>query len=229
MLTLNNQSNVPAFDAALATKVKQSGIIAVLVIDDPQSAIPLAETLLKNGIGAMELTLRTPSALEALRTIRENVPDMTAGAGTVLTVGQVDEVFESGAEFAVAPGFNRKVVERARELGLSFAPGVMTPSDIEGALEMNCRILKFFPAETTGGLKHLKAMAAPYIHLGVSFIPLGGINAANLSTYMASSLVGAIGGSWIATREMIASKDWAAIGKNAAEAVAIIKAARGEK
>ena len=222
-------NNNPTFNPELAAKVKQCGLVAVLVIDDPKNAVPLAKTLLDNGINVMELTLRTPAALDALRIIRKEVPQMIAGAGTVLTTAQVDEVKAAGAEFAVAPGFNARIVARARELNLSFAPGIMTPSDIEGALELGCRVLKFFPAETTGGLKHLKAMAAPYVHLGVSFIPLGGINAANLATYMGSSLVGAVGGSWIATRELIASNDWTAIGKNAAEAVAIIKNARGNK
>ena len=223
------EPNILTFNAELAAKIKQCGMVAVLVIDDPENAVDLAKTLLDNGINVMELTLRTPAALEALRIIRKEVPQMIAGAGTVLTTAQVDEVKAAGAEFAVAPGFNPRVVGRARELGLSFAPGIMTPSDIEAALEIGCRMLKFFPAETTGGLKHLKAMAAPYVHLGVSYIPLGGINAANLASYIGSSLVGAVGGSWIATRELIASKDWAAIGRNADEAMAIIKTARGNK
>ncbi len=216
-----------AFNPELAEKIKRCGIIAVLVIDDASKAVKLAETLLDNGISAMELTLRTNAAIDALKQIRKYVPEMIAGCGTVLTPEQVEQVHEAGAEFAVAPGLNRRVVERAAALGLSYAPGVATPSDIELAVEMGCRLLKFFPAETSGGIKHLKAMAAPYQHLGLSFIPLGGLNAANLKSYIESTLVGAIGGSWIAGREAIAADDWAGIARNAAEAVAIVKSVRG--
>ena len=217
----------PAFNRELAAQINQCGVIAVLVIDDAEDAVPLAKTLLDNGVSAMELTLRTPAALAALRKIRKEVPQMIAGAGTVLTPAQVDEVYEAGAAFAVAPGLNRRVIERARQLGLSFAPGIMTPSDIEAGLELGCRMLKFFPAETTGGLKHLKAMAAPYQHLKLSFIPLGGITAENMQSYVEYPLTGAIGGSWIAKREAIAAKNWDLIGKNAAEAAAIVARIRG--
>jgi len=222
-------SNSPAFNPELAARIKDCGLIAVLVIDNAENAIDLAKTLLDHGIQAMELTLRTPAALEALQIIHKKMPQMIAGAGTVLTPDQMAAVKAAGADFAVAPGLNPRVAAKARELGLSYAPGVMTPSDIEAALELECHVLKFFPAETTGGMKHLKAMSAPYAHLGLSFIPLGGINAANLGSYVESSLVGAVGGSWIATRSMIAAKDWAAIGKNADEAVAIIKNVRSKK
>jgi len=222
-------SNSPAFNPELAARIKDCGLIAVLVIDNAENAIDLAKTLLEHGIQAMELTLRTPAALEALQIIHKKMPQMIAGAGTVLTPDQMAAVKAAGADFAVAPGLNPRVAAKARELGLSYAPGVMTPSDIEAALELKCHVLKFFPAETTGGMKHLKAMSAPYAHLGLSFIPLGGINAANLGSYVESSLVGAVGGSWIATRSMIAAKDWAAIGKNADEAVAIIKNVRSKK
>ena len=216
-----------AFNPELSEKIRKSGIIAVLVIDDASKAVKLAETLLANGINSMELTLRTNAAIEALKQIKKQVPEMIAGCGTVLTTEQVKQVYDAGAEFAVAPGLNRRVVECALNLGLSYAPGIVTPSDIEAAVELGCRLLKFFPAETSGGIKHLKAMAAPYQHLGLSFIPLGGLNATNLKTYIESPLVGAVGGSWIAGRDAIAAGDWAAIGKNAADAVAIVKSVRG--
>ncbi len=222
-----DDTTTPAFNPELAGQINQCGIIAVLVIDNADDAVPLAKTLLDNGVSVMELTLRTPAALDALRKIRNEVPRMIAGAGTVLSSGQVDEVFEAGAAFAVAPGLNRRVIERARQLGLSFAPGIMTPTDIEAGLELGCRMLKFFPAETTGGVKHLKAMAAPYQHLKLSFIPLGGLTADNMHSYFECPLVGAIGGSWIAKREAIAAKDWDSIGKNAAEAAAIAARFRG--
>ncbi len=211
----------PAFNPALADRINRCGIIAVLVIDDAELAVPLARTLLDNGVSVMELTLRTPAALEALRRIHAELPEMIAGAGTVLSTSQVDDVCQAGAAFAVAPGLNRRVIEYARQIGLSFAPGVVTPSDIEAGLELGCRVLKFFPAETSGGIKHLKSMAAPYQHLGLSFIPLGGISADNMQSYLQCPLVGSIGGSWIAKRESIAAKDWKTIGKYAAEAATI--------
>lgn len=151
----------------------------------------------------MELTLRTPTALIALQRIRKQVPEMLAGVGIVLSPEQLDAAFENDASFAVAPGFNRRVVEQAGKHGLSFAPGIMTLSDIEAALEMNCRILKFFPAETSRGIKHLESMAVPYKHLNLSFIPLGGINTSNLVNYISSPLISAVGGSWIAPRNLI--------------------------
>jgi 2-dehydro-3-deoxyphosphogluconate aldolase/(4S)-4-hydroxy-2-oxoglutarate aldolase len=211
----------PAFNPDLAERIAGCGIIAVLVIDDAELAVPLARTLLDNGVSVMELTLRTPAALEALRRIHVELPEMIAGAGTVLSPSQVDDVCQAGAAFAVAPGLNRRVVEYARQVGISFAPGVMTPSDIEAGIELGCRVLKFFPAESSGGPKHLKSMAAAYQHLGLSFIPLGGISAENMQSYLQCPLVTAIGGSWIAKRETIAARDWDSIGKYAAEARAI--------
>ena len=215
------------FPEAIHSKITESAIIAVLVIDDAKNAVPLAKSLLRGGINAMELTMRTDAALDSLRAIRDEVPEMLAGIGTILTTQQVDQVVAAGAAFGVAPGLNRKVVERAIEKGLPFGPGIMTPSDIEQGIELGCKTLKFFPAESTGGLAHLKGMAAPYLHTGIDFIPLGGLNAKNAGEYLKSPLVSAIGGSWIAKRESIAAQDWVGIEKSAKEAAAIIKASRG--
>lgn len=210
------------FSVKMLESIERNGVIAVLVVDDAADATPLAETLLASGIKIMELTLRTPAALDALKLIRKNVPAMTAGIGTILTPEQADAAKAAGAEFGVAPGMSHRVVAHAKEIGLPFAPGVCTPSDIEAALEHGCQLLKFFPAETTGGLKHLKTMAAPYQHLGLKFIPLGGLSQANMSSYLESPLVTAIGGSWIAPRELIKAKDWTAIAENARNAVAAV-------
>lgn len=211
---------------SLKTSISQSGIVAVLVIDDAADAVPLARALLAGGVDVMELTLRTGAALDSLRAIRDQVPEMLAGIGTVLTPLQVRDAHEAGAAFAVAPGFNPRVVEAAKETGLPFAPGVFTPSDVEGALEFGCNVLKFFPAESGGGLGHLKSLAAPYAHLGLSYIPLGGVNPTNLPDYLGSPLVAAVGGSWLAKRESIAAKDWVKITDNAKEARAIISKTR---
>ncbi len=206
------------FPSALHKIIKDSKVVAVLVIDHAEHAVPLARALLRGGIGAMELTLRTEAALPALRATRDEVPGMLAGIGTILTTNQVDQVLAAGAAFGVSPGLNPGVVKHAQEKGLPFAPGVMTPSDIERALELGCHTLKFFPAESSGGLKHLASMAAPYLHLGIDFIPLGGLNAKNMSDYLSSPLISAIGGSWIAKRDLINNEDWDAIEANAREA-----------
>ena len=199
------------FTEVMLEKIRKTGVIAVLVIDDEKDAVPLAEALLAGGVDIMELTLRTPAALGALKRVKAEVPEMMCGAGTVLTVDQVEQVAEAGAAFAVAPGMNSKIVAKAKEIGLPFAPGICTPSDIEAALELGCRLMKFFPAESMGGLKHLKNIAAPYSHLGLQFIPLGGLNQDNMAAYLASSDVIGIGGSWIAKRESIKAHDWATI------------------
>lgn len=216
----------PAFDSSLAERIETCGIAAVLIIDRAEDAVPLARALLAGGVNAMELTLRTPAALDALKAIRTSVPEMLAGAGTILTTGQVREVVEAGAAFGVAPGTNPRILAAAREAGLSFAPGILTPSDIEVALEHGCRLLKFFPAEPSGGLAYLKAMAAPYVHLGIRFVPLGGLNAKNMASYLADPLVAALGGSWLAPRDAIKAGEWEKITSLAAEAVQIIKSTR---
>jgi len=192
----------------IAKKISEAKIIAVLTIDNADHAVPLARALLAGGIYAMELTLRTPQAMECLIRIVNEVPEMLAGVGTVIRPDQVHEAKANGAAFAVSPGTNRKVLETAKEAGLFFAPGIVTPSDIEAALEYDCKLMKYFPAETSGGLPHLRNMAAPYNYLGVKFIPLGGINENNLKTYLADPLISAVGGSWIAKPEEIKNADW---------------------
>jgi 2-dehydro-3-deoxyphosphogluconate aldolase/(4S)-4-hydroxy-2-oxoglutarate aldolase len=214
-------------DNPVIDQVRRSGVIAVLTLDDARLAVPLARALVAGGITAMELTLRTPAALEALRAIVAEVPELLAGAGTVLTPQQVGAVRAAGAAFAVAPGTNARVIEAAREEGLFFMPGVATPSDIELAVECDCRALKFFPAEPCGGLAYLKNMAAPYAHLGLRFVPLGGITTANVRGYLQDPLILAVGGSWLAPRERIAAEDWPAITQTAQEAVACVSQAGG--
>ena len=216
------------FSEKLTGRIEACGVIAVLVIDRAEDAVPLAKALLAGGIDVMELTLRTPAAIEALKEIKRNVPEMIAGIGTILTPEQITEAKAAGAEFGVAPGMNSRVVAKAKEAGLPFAPGICTPSDIEAALEFGCRLLKFFPAETSGGLKHLKNMSAPYMHLGLKFIPLGGLDQNNLASYLADPSVAAVGGSWIAKRETIKANDWAAITAAAAKATETVKLVRGK-
>ncbi len=146
----------------LHNRLHRAGVIAVLVIDDADDAVPLARALITGGVDCIELTLRTPIAIDAMKRIRVEVPEMFVGAGTVLTPEQVNEVKAAGAAFGVAPGMNPRVVAEARRIGLPFAPGICTPTDIELALEQDCRLLKFFPSEPSGGLAYLRSIAAPY-------------------------------------------------------------------
>ena len=215
-----------AFSPSLADRISQTGLIAVLIIDNAGQAVPLARALLAGGVEAMELTLRTPVALEALRRIRSEVPEMIVGAGTVLEPVQITAVLEAGAAFAVSPGLNPRVVAAAREVGLPFAPGITTPSDVEAALEQGCKLLKFFPAEPSGGLPYLRAIAAPFAHLGVRYIPLGGITTKNLPHYASDPLISAIGGSWLAPKNLITSAAWDEITALAREAIETIRQAR---
>ncbi len=210
----------------IANEISDSGIIAVLIIDNVQHAIPLAKALLKGGVDSIELTLRTPAALEAAKQIKKTLPEINLGFGTVLTLDQLKTVADLGADFAVAPGCNPKIIMEAKRHGLSFAPGIMTPSDIEIAIENGCRILKFFPAETSGGIRHLISMSAPYQHLGLQFIPLGGVNMKNAKEYLESPLISAIGGSWVANRQLIQNEDWNTITNNAIEIRTLINQIR---
>jgi 2-dehydro-3-deoxyphosphogluconate aldolase / (4S)-4-hydroxy-2-oxoglutarate aldolase len=206
------------FPPEILERIQSCGVVAVLVIDEVKHAVPLAEALLDGGIDVMELTLRTPAALSALAAIRNEVPEMLAGIGTILTPEQVGQVRAAGGAFGVAPGINRRVVEAARAAELPFAPGVATPSELELALELGCPEVKCFPAEPLGGLEYLRAIAAPYAHLGVRFIPLGGLKLAHVGVYLADPLVLAVGGSWLAPRKLVQSADWLAIRQLAAAA-----------
>ena len=216
------------FPQEMLDRMKRSGVIAVIVVDHVEHVVPLARALVACGIDAIELTLRTPAAIEALSLVRREVPEILAGVGTVLTTDQIEAIAAAGAEFAVSPGFNPRVVTRAKELGLPFAPGVVTPTDIEAAIELGCRELKFFPAEPSGGIKYLRSMFAPYAHLGLQFIPLGGVSADNMAAYLYDDAVLAVGGSWIAPRKLIQTANWSAVIDNATEARRILKELAGQ-
>jgi 2-dehydro-3-deoxyphosphogluconate aldolase/(4S)-4-hydroxy-2-oxoglutarate aldolase len=207
-------------ESSIAQRIMAKRVAAVLMIEKIEHAVPTAQALLAGGVDVMELTLRTPVAMDALRAIRAEVPDMLAGIGTILTGAQAEEAKEAGAAFGVSPGTNPRTIQAAQSVGLPFAPGIMTPTDIETALGFGCQLLKFFPAGSSGGLAHLKNIAAPYAHLGLKYIPLGGINIDNIGDYLAHDMIAAVGGSWIAPKDLIAKGDWDAITKNASEAIA---------
>ena len=197
-------------DCFLGGNTRKS-IIATIVIDTVEQAMQLSETLLDCGIRSLEVTLRTPCAINAIERIARRFPEITVGAGTVLTPDQLHDVRQAGATFAVAPGLNPRVVHAAREMNFPFAPGVCTPSEVERAIELGCRTLKFFPAETSGGIRYLTSMASPYMHLGIAFIPLGGIDENNFMDYLREDCVAAVGGSWLAPQKIIRSQNWAEV------------------
>ncbi|MBF9014530.1 MULTISPECIES: bifunctional 4-hydroxy-2-oxoglutarate aldolase/2-dehydro-3-deoxy-phosphogluconate aldolase [unclassified Oceanispirochaeta] len=215
------------FNDDLKSKLASSGVIAVITIEDAAQAVPLARLLVDEGITAMELTLRTPCALDALEAITKEVPEMNAGVGTVLKASQLDDIISRKALFAVAPGCNTKVIDAALERKFPFGPGITTASEIEAAVEKGCRVLKLFPAEPLGGVSYLKSLNSPYGFLDLKYIPLGGLNVKNMASWLERPEVLAIGGSWIAPNNMINNKDWSGIAANAREAARIVKEVRG--
>jgi len=216
-----------SFPESLLAQIQQGGIVATLTIDDPDDAVPLAHALADGGVHCLELTLRTATALESLRRIRAEVPQVIVGAGTVLTPSQAKECKDAGAAFGVAPGTNPRVIAEAQRLGLPFAPGICTPSDIEHALEAGCTLMKFFPSEPCGGLAYLRTIAAPFAHLGVKFIPLGGVDSSNIENYLKEDFVPAVGGSWMAPRLLVQRKEWEALTTRARHATHLAAKARG--
>ena len=203
-------------------EIAAGGIIAVLEIENEKDAVPAAKALLEGGITVIELALRTQAAIPSIPLIAKEVPQMRIGIGTIIEPGQAVKVKkENAVRFGVSPGLNPEIVKEAIAAGLPFAPGIATPSELENAISLGCRTVKLFPAEGMGGLNYLKSINAPYNHLGIRYIPLGGINTGNLADYAGYKPVLAIGGSWMATKEMIKSNDWKEITKKAKEAMEI--------
>jgi len=198
------------------------GIVPVIKIDDVEKAVPLARALAAGGIPCTEITFRTAQGEEAIRRISKAVregelPEVLAGAGTVLTCDQVDRAVDAGAKFIVSPGFNPKVVAYCIKKGIPVTPGCSTPSDMEQALEFGLDVVKFFPAEQAGGLDYIKAVSAPYPSL--KFMPTGGINAGNIAKYLAFEKVLACGGSWMASSDLINAGEFEKITALSREAV----------
>ncbi len=191
-------------------------VLPVLVIDRPEHAVPLARALLQGGLDVLEVTLRTASGLEAIRLIRQALPEVIVGAGTVCTARQLSQAQQAGAQFAVSPGFSTGLAQAAREQGLPWLPGVMTPSETLQAQELGYQQLKLFPAGGTRGLELLDSFAGPFPD--VRFCPTGGVSPGNLSDFLQRTNVICCGGSWLAPRELIEAQDWAAITELAQQA-----------
>ncbi len=196
------------------------GLIPVIKIENPDDAVPLAKALIDGGLPAAEITFRTACAAEAIKNITEAYPEMLVGAGTVLTCEQVDAAIAAGSKFLVSPGLNPKVTAYCLSKGVPMLPGCSNPSDVEAALELGLKTVKFFPAEAAGGLKMLKAMAAPYGQL--TFMPTGGISAENLLDYLKFNKIIACGGSFMVRDDLIRDKKWdeiTALTRNAVKAM----------
>ena len=211
------------FPDELLQRLRTSGVVAGFSVEKVEHAVPLCRALLAGGVDTIELTLRTPAGMDGVRAICAGVPEMLVGVGTILTPDQAREVKAAGAHFGVAPGMNPRVIRAAQEAGLPYAPGIATPSDLEAAIELGCRFVKFFPAEPMGGVGYLRSMSAPYKHLGIRYFPLGGLNADNMVDYLKEPGVATVGGSWIVKQDLVARGDWAGLTARAAEVVQRVK------
>lgn len=202
-------------------KINEIKIVPVVVLNNVEDAKPLAKALMEGGLPCAEVTFRTDAAEESIKEIKKAFPDMLLGAGTVLTVEQVDRAVAAGAEFIVSPGINPNIVKYCLDKGVPIVPGIMTPSEIEIALSLGLEVVKFFPAEPAGGLKMIKALAAPYT--AVKFMPTGGINEKNIQSYLEFNKVIACGGSWMVKNDLIVAKDFDKIKELTREAVKLVQ------
>jgi 2-dehydro-3-deoxyphosphogluconate aldolase/(4S)-4-hydroxy-2-oxoglutarate aldolase len=207
------------FPNDLLSDISASPLVAGFSVDDPKHAIPIARALLEGGVRVAELTLRTDAALESIELIAKHVPEIIMGVGTILSPGQIRSVQNAGAHFGVSPGLNPEVVLAAQEAEFPFAPGILTPSELEKAIQLNCRFVKLFPAESSGGIPYLKSIYAPYKHLGISFFPLGGIHQDNLKSYLDEESVTACGGSWLVKKIDLEHQNYDAISERCKIAV----------
>jgi 2-dehydro-3-deoxyphosphogluconate aldolase / (4S)-4-hydroxy-2-oxoglutarate aldolase len=206
-------------DYPLLTAALQQKIFPAVTFSSIDEVIPVTEALHKGGLRVMEVTFRTGVAADAIQSIRKNFPDMYIGAATLLSPAQVNEAMEAGAQFGLAPGFNPAVCAYAIKTHFPFIPGVMTPSEIELTAEMGFTILKLFPAAQLDGPVFLKALYHTYIQLQLQFIPMGGVSLENMQEYLLQKNVIAVGGSWLASRELISSKQFNSITERVKEAL----------
>lgn len=206
-------------------KLGQYGIVPVVVLNDSKDAEPLADALCEGGLACAEVTFRTEAATESIKIMSEKHPEMLVGAGTVLTVEQVDEAVAAGAKFIVSPGLNPEVVKYCLDKNIAITPGVVTPSEMEQAIELGLNIVKFFPAEPSGGLSMIKAVSAPYTML--KFMPTGGINPGNVKEYLKSDKIFACGGSWMVKGDLVDAGNFDKIKELTKEAADIVKEIRG--
>ena len=202
-------------------------IIPVIVIEDITKAVPLAKALVKGGLPVLEVTFRTACAAEAIAKIKAEVPGAVLIAGTVLKLEQLKAAKASGAEACVAPGFDPAIVSAANEMGMPFCPGIATASELSQALALGCSFVKFFPAESAGGVKYIKDLLGAFRWTGVKFMPTGGVKLSNVADYLSVPEIICCGGTWIAPKDAIKNDDWATIEKLASEAAALAREIKG--
>ncbi|WP_399137875.1 bifunctional 4-hydroxy-2-oxoglutarate aldolase/2-dehydro-3-deoxy-phosphogluconate aldolase [Streptomyces sp. NBUA17] len=211
--------STPPSSSPAASILDLAPVVPVVVVDELADAVPLARALVAGGLPAIEVTLRTPVALDAIRAIAGEVPGAVVGAGTVITAEQVGEVVAAGARFLVSPGWTDGLLDAMRASGVPFLPGVSTTSEVVALLERGVREMKFFPAEAAGGTAYLKALAAPLPQ--ARFCPTGGIGPASAPEYLALPNVGCVGGSWMLPKDAVAGRDWGRVEALAREAAAL--------
>jgi 2-dehydro-3-deoxyphosphogluconate aldolase / (4S)-4-hydroxy-2-oxoglutarate aldolase len=211
--------------STILDRIQQAGIVPVVVIDDPADAPALVGALMDGGLPVAEITFRTAAAEDAIRSAAAAHPDALVGAGSVVTPEQVDRAVAAGARFVVSPGLVENVVEQTQAAGAVALPGCVTPSDLMRARQLGLDVVKFFPAETSGGLTMIRALAAPFP--GLRFIPTGGISLGNIEEYLAEPRVVAVGGSWMVPVASVRARDWPAITAATRQAVAAVQRSRG--
>lgn len=206
-------------------QIAACGVVPVVVLEDAAQAVPTAKALLKGGINAMEITFRTSAAKESIEKVAKEVPEMIVGAGTVVNLQQLRDAVEAGAKFIVCPGTDAELIAEAIKLDVAITPGVVTPSEIMVGLKQGLKVFKFFPAETFGGLKAIKALSGPFPQ--IKFLPTGGINQSNAAEYFKNPKIQAVGGSWMVTKDMVAAGDFDGITEKSAAVTALFKEIRG--
>lgn len=206
-------------------KISQFGLVPVVVLEDEKYALPLAKALVEGGLPVAEVTFRTAAAEASIKKMCEVYPDMVVGAGTVLSVEQVEKAVAAGAKFIVSPGYDEEIVNYCLEKDIPIYPGTVTPSDLSKAVKKGLSVVKFFPAEQYGGVNTIKALAAPFTT--VKFMPTGGVNAKNLKDYLSCNKIVACGGSWMVKGDLIKAQEFEKIKELTREAVALVKEIRG--
>lgn len=183
--------------------LERQRILPAIVLPTASAALPCATALFAGGIEVLEITFRSADAAQSVRHIRSELPQVTCGAGTLLSPRDIDAAVSAGAQFGLSPGFNPTVVRAAVSAGFPFIPGVQTAGEMEQALELGCPWVKFFPAEAAGGIRFLQAVMPPYLHTPLRIVPLGGINPSNLQAYLQLPYVPAVGGSWLTPKDLL--------------------------
>ena len=212
--------------STVAEKIAELGVVPVVVLEDAKDAAPLAKALVEGGLPCAEVTFRTAAAEESIKLMTAEYPDMFVGAGTVLTIDQVDRAVAAGAKFIVCPGFDPEIVDYCLEKEIPVFPGCITPSEVAQAVKRGLKVVKFFPAEQFGGVATIKAMAAPYV--GLKFMPTGGVNAKNLESYLGCDKIIACGGSWMVKGDLVKAGKFDEIKDLTAEAVKLVAEIRNK-